>query len=198
LEQYPESEDAAEAGLQLGFEYEFAGKVEKARGWYQKVSTSFAKTESARRSDGALLRLGLNGKPLQISGTSLTGGDLDSKQFKGKTLLVLFWDTRSKPAAEDLPALKELYEQYKPRGFEILGVNLDPEKELVTSYIRQRGMTWPQIHEDGGLESPPARKFGIITLPTMFLVDPEGRVISRNASVDDIKAHLSGDKAARK
>jgi peroxiredoxin len=144
------------------------------------------------------LRLGLNGKPLQISGTSLAGGDLDSKQFKGKTLLVLFWDTRSKPAAEDLPALKELYEQYKARGFEILGVNLDPEKELVTSYIRQRGLTWPQIHEDGGLESPPARKFGIITLPTMFLVDPEGRVISRNASVDDLKAHLAGDKAARK
>ena len=101
-------------------------------------------------------------------------------------------------AAEDLPALKELYEQHKPRGFEILGVNLDPEKELVTSYIRQRGISWPQIHEDGGLESPPARKFGIITLPTMFLVDPEGRVISRNASVDDIKAHLTGDKAARK
>ena len=77
-------------------------------------------------------------------------------------------------------------------------MNLDPEKELVTSYIRQRGLTWPQIHEDGGLESPPARKFGIITLPTMFLVDPEGRVISRNASVDDLKAHLAGDKAARK
>ncbi|MFN8855385.1 MAG: redoxin domain-containing protein [Planctomycetaceae bacterium] len=198
LEQYPESEDAAEAGLQLGFEYEFAGKVEKARAWYQKVSTSFAKTESARRSDGALLRLGLNGKPLQIAGTSLAGGPIDSKQFKGRTLLVLFWDTRSKPAAEDLPALKELYEQNHARGFEILGVNLDPEKELANSFIRQRGIAWPQIHEEGGLESPPARKFGIITLPTMFLVDPEGRVISRNASVDDIKAHLSGDKAARK
>ncbi|MCY2967845.1 MAG: TlpA disulfide reductase family protein, partial [Planctomycetota bacterium] len=118
--------------------------------------------------------------------------------FKGKTLLVVFWDTRSKPAAEDLPALKELYEQHRPKGFEILGVNLDPEAEVVNGFIKQRGIVWPQIHEVGGLESAPARKFGIITLPTMFLVDPDGKVISRSASVEDVRSHLNGEKPVEK
>ncbi len=198
LEKYPKSDDSAEAALQLGFEYEYAIKVEKARGWYQKVTTQFPKTEAASRAGGALLRLGMNGKLLALSGASLAGGTLDTKQFKGNTLLVVFWDTRSKPAAEDLPALKELYDQHRSKGFEILGVNLDPEADVVTSFIKQRGISWPQIHEEGGLESAPARKFGIITLPTMFLVDPDGKVISRSASVEDVRSQLNGEKPVEK
>jgi len=105
---------------------------------------------------------------------------------------VLFWDTRSKPAAEDLPALKELYQAHHAQGFEILGVSLDPDKQATVEFVKQRNIPWPQIHEEGGLESEPARKFGIITLPTMFLVDPNGKVISRNASLDEIREALTG------
>jgi glutathione peroxidase-family protein len=122
---------------------------------------------------------------------------IDTRQFKGKTLLVLFWDTRSKPAAEDLPALKELYQQYHAQGFEILGVSLDPEKEATVEFVKQRNVAWPQIHEAGGLESEPARKFGIITLPTMFLVDGNGKVMSRNASLDEIREALAGPGAKK-
>ena len=197
VEKHPRSDDSAEAALQLGFEYEFAGKVEKARGWSQRVVADYSKTDSAKRADGALLRLGLNGKLLALSGTGLQGGMIDTRQFKGKTLLVLFWDTRSKPAAEDLPALKELYQQYHAQGFEILGVSLDPEKEATVEFVKQRNVAWPQIHEAGGLESEPARKFGIITLPTMFLVDGNGKVMSRNASLDEIREALAGPGAKK-
>ena len=57
-------------------------------------------------------------------------------------------------------------------------------------------MTWKQIYQpsgenqSGGLNSPIATSFGIISLPTMFLVDREGKVVNRNASLTDVKADL--------
>ena len=57
-------------------------------------------------------------------------------------------------------------------------------------------MVWPQIFEAGaanqpaGMSSPLATKFGIISLPTMFLLDKDGKVVSQNAMMDEIKAEL--------
>lgn len=195
VEKHSKADDASEAALQLAFEYEYGGKIDKARAWYQKVIQSYGKTTAADRARGAMRRLELPGKILAVSGKSLNGSAVDVKQFRGKTLLVVFWDTNSKPAAEDLPALKELYDQYGGKGFEILGVNLDPEREMASGYVAQRNVRWPQIHEPGGLQSAPALEFGIISLPTMFLVDPEGKVISRNASVEEVKTALAGEKS---
>ena len=71
-----------------------------------------------------------------------------------------------------------------------LGVNLDNQANGVKPYMQQNGITWPQIHEAGGLESPPSQTFGIISLPTMFLVGKDGIVQSRPASMEDVKAAL--------
>jgi hypothetical protein len=48
-------------------------------------------------------------------------------------------------------------------------------------------VAWPHIHEEGALESRPAIEFGVISLPTMFLVDRNGIVVNSSASVDDLK-----------
>ena len=51
-------------------------------------------------------------------------------------------------------------------------------------------MTWPQIYQPGGLGNPAAMGYGVISLPTMFLVNTEGVVVSRNATVQDVKTAL--------
>jgi hypothetical protein len=57
--------------------------------------------------------------------------------------------------------------------------------------LKQHKVTWPQIHEPGGLvESPVSKQFGIIIAPTIFLVDRAGNVVKRNASVEDLKTLL--------
>jgi hypothetical protein len=83
-----------------------------------------------------------------------------------------------------------LYKQYRSKGFEIVGINLDSTTDPVGSYLKQHKVTWPQIHEPGGLDSRPAREFGIISLPTMFVIDKTGKTIARNTSVDDLKKQL--------
>ena len=66
-----------------------------------------------------------------------------------------------------------------------------PDKAEVAPYLSQHGMRWPQIHEPGGLESAPARNFGIISLPTMFLVDSDGKVVNRSVATSDVKSALA-------
>lgn len=197
IDKYPKSDDASEAATQLAQGYEFAGKLEKAAKWYQRVVTDYAETPAAGRAAGALKRLELVGKPLALSGASLAGGMVDIKQFRGKVVCVVFWDTESKLCREDLTPLKALYDTYRADGFEIIGVNLDPAKTPVQPYLTQNGVKWPQIHEPGGPESAPAKEFGITILPTMFIVDRDGKVLSRSANVAELKALLA-EKLAKK
>ena len=93
----------------------------------------------------------------------------------------------SKQHADDLAALKALYEAHHASAFEILGVNLDLQKEAVAQFLKGQGVKWPQIHSSGGQESPLAIRYNIFTVPTMFLVDREGNVLSRGASIADLK-----------
>jgi hypothetical protein len=191
LDANPKAEDSPENAWQFASNIEFSGKLEKARKWYDRISDNYGDAPAAVRARGALKRIDLVGKPLVLSGTSMAGGTIDAKQFQKKLLCVVFWDTTSKPALEDLPLLKTLYDAHHAQGFEILGVNLDPVKAAVIPVLTQHSAKWPQIHEPGGPESVLAKEFGINSLPTMFIVDVDGKVLNRGASIADLKTTLA-------
>jgi len=62
----------------------------------------------------------------------------------------------------------------------ILGVNVDNSREEFEAYLKDNLIPWPQLYEAGGLDSPLANTLGILTLPTMLLIDKDGKVVSRN------------------
>lgn len=188
---FPQSEDAPEAILQLAISEEFAGKLSDAREWYDRLMKDYSDAPAAARARGAVRRLDLVGTSLTLSGAGLKGGTVDVAQFRGKPVLVLFWATWCTPCTEDLPQIRALYEQYREQGFEIVGVNLDTTVDPVQPYLTEHRVTWPQIFEPGGLDNAPAREFGVLTVPTMFLVDAKGIVQNRNASVKDLKEFLA-------
>ena len=103
---------------------------------------------------------------------------------------MVFWSSEYKVCEEDLPQLRALYQEYRPRGFEIVGVCLDSQKEAVKPFLTQHRLPWAQIYQPGGLNAPSAMTYGIVSLPTMFLVNAEGVVVSRSATVQDVKTAL--------
>ncbi len=187
---FPTAETTPDAMLDLANTHEFNGNLAEARKWYAALSQKFGATVSGQRGTGALNRLDLLGKSVTISGPAVGGGQVNLASYRGRVVLVLYWATWCKPCLEDLPQIKALYKEYRAKGFEILGVNLDATSEGVQGYLQQHQINWPQIHEDGGLESGPGRQFGIFTLPTMFLIDKTGKVANPNVSVDELKAAL--------
>ncbi|MGE3821068.1 MAG: TlpA family protein disulfide reductase, partial [Isosphaeraceae bacterium] len=77
--------------------------------------------------------------------------------------------------------LLKVYQKYQGQGFEILGVNLDNDREDLDAFLKENPLPWAQIFEPGGIErSRFATEFGIIALPTMILVDGQGKVVNKN------------------
>ena len=191
IEAYPKAEDAPDAMVQLATGLEFAGKAGEARKWFAQLAKDHPDSTAGKKAAGAITRLEAKGKPLPLAFAGLDGGKkVDIRNYRDRAVLVVFWATWCKPCFEDLPKLRALHQQYRAQGFEVIGVNLDNTPNSVKAYMQQNGMTWPQIHEPGGLESPPSLAFGVISLPTMFLVDKKGNVHSRPSSIDDVKAAL--------
>lgn len=187
---HPAAPDASDAMLQLAIANEFEGELRSAKQWYGKVVSEHGDSQSSGRAKGALKRLDLNEKPFNLSGKQVNGRELSFRAYKNRNVLIVFWASWSTLNTNDLPFLKELYSQYRAKGFEIIGVSLDSDKKAVTDYVKQHQIPWAQIFEEGGLDSRPALEYGIISLPTMFLVDKKGKVVSNNVNIEDLKEKL--------
>jgi thiol-disulfide isomerase/thioredoxin len=192
VKEYPASDDAPEAMLQLAVAEEFAGNDAKANGWYRQITAADADELLKRKAQGAILRLNSVGKPIRLTGPVVNAGSrpLDLAALRGKIVVVHFWATWCEPCKEDIKALRELRSRYGGRGFECVGINLDNEADAVKAFVRQNQVNWPQIHETGGLDSRLAVDFGVVTLPTMLLIDDKGHVLNRNVHVTELEQEL--------
>ena len=181
LNKFAKSDEAAEVWLQLGSSNEFNAEEDKAREDYTKLIENFADTPSGKKAAGALRRLDLVGKSVAIKGTSLQGETIDTAQFRGKSVLVVFWASwGGQSVRRELPDLVKLYDKFHAKGLEVVGVSLDNEKADLEAFLKEQPMSWPQIFEPGGIDSRLATEYGIISLPTMFLVDGQGKVVNRS------------------
>ena len=188
--EFPNIPDAAEAMLQLAYAREMSGEEKEARKWYGRIVKDFPDSRIATKAGGAQTRLESVGKTVSLQGQSASGGLIDLAKYRGQVVLIQYWATWCEPCKADMPTLKDLVSRYGESGFNILGVNLDTDAQEMSGYVEEYGLSWPQIHEDGGLDSRPANELGILTLPTMILVDKEGKVVSRNIRVAEIDGEL--------
>jgi TolA-binding protein len=180
LDKYPRSDEAPEALLQLASAFEFNAEEDEARKYYTQLTKDFPATEPGKKAAGALARLDLVGKPLVLKGAGLKNDEVDATQYRGKVLLVAFWATWAEPVKRDLPELTKVYQKYHPGGFEMIGVSLDSDRRELDAFLKENPLPWPQIFEPGGMDSRLATEYGIISLPTMILVDAQGKVLNRN------------------
>jgi thiol-disulfide isomerase/thioredoxin len=186
---YPKAPDAAEAMLQLGIAQEFAGQEDEAKKWYARIVKDFAKSPAAQKAYGAQVRLDSVGKVVAVSGKGLTGGVVDLAKFRGKVVLIQYWATWCEPAKIDMAVLKDMMKKYGG-SFAVVGVNLDTDPKALNAYLAEARLPWPQIYEEGGLDSRPANQLGILTLPTMILVDQQGKVVNRNIQANELDGQL--------
>lgn len=189
LKEYGESSDAADALWQLGNGNEFSGATDEAIAAYKELTSKFADNPVAQKAAGALRRLEGEGKPFQLAGNTLGGnGTLNTSQYRGKVLIVTYWATWCEPCKAAMPNLKKLREKYGSKGLEIVGVCLDTNKQAAEGFLRSQGYNWPQIYEEGSMESGPAVQYGIISLPYTMLVDAEGKILDRNVQYAELES----------
>jgi thiol-disulfide isomerase/thioredoxin len=186
---YPNSPDAAEAMLQLGIAQEYAGQEDECKKWYGRIVKDFPNSAAAKRAIGAQRRLDSVGHPLAIQGKGINGEAVDTSRFHGKIVLVHYWATWCEPCKAELPTIKDLAAKYGS-SLAVVGVSLDNKAADLTAYLSQNGLTWPQIYEEGVLDSRPATEMGIVSLPTMILIDQDGKVANRNIHAAELAKEI--------
>jgi thiol-disulfide isomerase/thioredoxin len=176
--------------LQLAFRDEFEGRDAEAIARYGEIAAGFPDTPQARKAAGAARRLESVGKPLGLTGKTLDGKQVSIEALKGRPVLVHFWSTDCEPCKVDLAQIRELNAKYGQR-IGCIGVAVDGDRAKLAAFLADKPLPWPQLHEDGGLDSRLAEEFGILALPTMMLVAADGTVADRNVSITDLEKKLA-------
>jgi thiol-disulfide isomerase/thioredoxin len=160
---------------------------------------------AAKAHETAAKRLSLVGKPLKIEGKLVDGGAFDWSKYKGKVVLVDFWATWCPPCVAELPNVKENYEKYHEKGFEVVGISLDKEPGELEDFIKERKLPWANLFPDKPEERfwnhPLVDKFGIEGVPFTMLVSREGKVVALNVRGEALGEELEkllGNSAEKK
>ncbi len=173
-------------GMMAGQVAEMTGDDALAVGVYQKLEKSAAESDDprlkslAKSLEGVIRRLTLVGQPMEIKGTTLAGEPFDWSQYTGKTVLVDFWATWCGPCVREVPALKRLYAAYHEKGFDIVGISLDQDRNALETFVKERELPWTILYEDEG-RNPVADYYGVMGIPLMVLVGADGKVVSIQA-----------------
>ncbi len=112
--------------------------------------------------------------------TDLDGKPLSVGNFKGKVVLVDFWATWCGPCVGELPNVLKTYEKFHAKGFEIIGISLDKEKDKLTGFLKEKGMTWAQYFDGKGWQCKLAGQYGVNSIPATYLIDTEGKILAKD------------------
>jgi thiol-disulfide isomerase/thioredoxin len=148
----------------------------RARTLYEEV----AKNEDPEISDAAksgLEVMDLREKPLELNFTAVDGRKVDLSTLRGKVVLIDFWATWCPPCVEEAPALAAAFEKFHGQGFEIVGISLDEDKADLEKFTAENKMPWPQFFDGKGWENELAQRFKIQSVPTMWLLNREGKLV---------------------
>ena len=126
----------------------------------------------------------------EIALPSATGDTLRLSSLKGKVVLLDFWASWCGPCRVANKGLAKIYSKYKEKGFEIYSVSLDDEKDNWLKAIKKDKITWLQVIDRGGWETPTARMWSVEALPTSYLIDKGGRLIAMDLEGKDLEKAL--------
>lgn len=117
-----------------------------------------------------------------------TGGNpFQMSSLRGNYLLIDFWASWCAPCRQENPNVVALYKKYHDKGFNILGVSLDRNKEDWLKGIEEDGLTWKQVYDQN---NKVATLYGVKSIPHTILLDKEGRIIAKNLRGEELKKKL--------
>jgi peroxiredoxin len=119
------------------------------------------------------------------------GNEVALSSLRGHYTLVDFWASWCPDCRKENPNIVAAYERFHAKGLEILGVSLDRERDPWLNAIEKDGLTWTHVTDLQSWKSPVAELYAIRWIPTTYLLDPDGRIISMGLEGEKLQAKLA-------
>lgn len=100
---------------------------------------------------------------------------------QGEYVLLECWASWCGPCKRDIPHVKEVVRKYGNKGFRVLGISMDTDREAWKKAIEEYSIPWVQLSNLEGFTGPLTRTYKIRGIPTCILLDPQGKILMRNA-----------------
>jgi thiol-disulfide isomerase/thioredoxin len=120
------------------------------------------------------------------------GKQIDLNQFKGQVVMINFWATWCGPCRQEMPLLEDIYKKYKPMGFTMLAVNVEPDTAAAEAWLAKlsKPVTFPVAFDT---DSKVSKLYKVPGMPTTVFVDRKGnfRVLHKGYKAGDENIYLS-------
>ncbi|GAB3734423.1 TlpA disulfide reductase family protein [Hymenobacter agri] len=121
-----------------------------------------------------------DGKPVALS------------SLRGKYVLIDFWASWCGPCRQENPNVVKAFNEFKDKGFTVLGVSLDREgaREAWVRAIEKDGLAWTQVSDLKYWNNAVAKEYGVQSIPQNFLLDPQGKIVAANLRGGELQSTL--------
>jgi peroxiredoxin len=128
-----------------------------------------------------------------FSQTTPDGKKVSLSDFKGKYVLLDFWASWCKPCRMENPNVVAAYNRFKDKGFTVLGVSMDSNRDPWLAAIQQDGLTWTHVSDLKGWGNEVGKMYNVTGIPQNFLIDKEGKIVAkdlRGSALDEKLAEI--------
>ena len=125
---------------------------------------------------------------------SMAGKPVSLDQYKGQVVMINFWASWCGPCREEMPILEKLHAKYKPMGFTMIGVNVEPDSAEAAKWLKATPVTFPILFDT---KSEVSKLYSVQSMPSTVIIDRKGnlRWLHRGYKAGDENEYLNQIRA---
>lgn len=139
---------------------------------------------------GIAFRTAIGRQAPDFTQNNAEGKPISLRSLRGKYVLVDFWASWCGPCRAENPNVVKVYNTYKDKNFEILGVSLDEDRKAWLGAIEKDKLTWLHVSDLKGWQNEVAILYNVEAVPQNWLVDPNGIIIAKNMKGEELREKL--------
>ena len=183
-------------GVHLLVSFASSFDIEKVEPLLNKIPAAYANDEGVvalKEHAATVAKTAVGKKFIDFEMNTPEGKSVKLSDFisKNKYTLIDFWASWCGPCRQEMPNVVAAYNEFKAKGFGIVGVSLDNNLESWKKAIKDLNITWAQMSDLKGWQCEGAALYGVRAIPATVLVDQEGTIVARNLRGDELKAKLA-------
>lgn len=155
---------------------------DKTKALYENLSVEMQSTKygiTVKKFLDLSLDLKIGDKAVDFQLPDLDGNLVGLNNFKDKYILLDFWSSGCGPCRLENPNLLRNYKAYREKGFEIISISLDKNREDWANAVKKDSMIWTTVSDLKGSDGEIPMTYNVYFMPTYYLIDPNGVIIDK-------------------